>query len=95
MKIEKNRDGSKWITIKKNFILFIPYRRTQFFFPKAPGFTKFYGLQNCRFSIWKYDDNKRWSIKNLRTYIRLPFLFWEKHNCGWRFGLTGIYLWKC
>ena len=94
LKIESNRDGSRWITIRKNLLLFIPYKRTKFFFPKAPRFKKFYGFVNCRFRIWKGNNFERLNIKNLRVFIRLPFFYWDKHNCGWEFGLPGIYLWR-
>lgn len=33
------------------------------------------------------------SIRNLRVFIRLPFFYWEKHNCGWEIGLPNFYLW--
>lgn len=94
MKIITNRDGAKWIELRKNLVLIKDRRRQIFFFPKAPGLKKFYGLKNCRFKIGKGNNFEGLNIKNLRIFIKLPFLYWDKHNNGWRFGLPRIYLWK-
>lgn len=95
MKIQTNSDGSKWIEITKaTFLWRVPkQRRIQFIFWKAPKLKKFYGLRNCRFHFYKGVTHKPMSIKNLRVFIRLPFLYWEKNNCGWEFGLPNFYLW--
>ncbi|MFL0245519.1 hypothetical protein [Candidatus Clostridium stratigraminis] len=95
MIINTNRDGSKWVNVTKALLLFKPYKesRIHFIFWKAPKLSKFYGLKNCRFNIHKGASHKPMSIKNLRVYIRLPFFYWDKHNCGWEFGLPNLYLW--
>ena len=92
---QTNCDNAKWIKITKALLFWITPKqnRTKFIFWKSPGLKKFYGYRNIRFRIWKHDDNKRMSIKNLRLFIRLPFLYWHKHNCGWEFGLPNHYLW--
>ena len=94
MKLKSNRDGSKWIEITKALLLWSTYpeARIKFIFWKAPGIKKLYGLRNCRFKIWMC-QGKMWRIKNLRVFIRLPFFYWYKHNCGWEFGLPNLYLW--
>ena len=33
------------------------------------------------------------SVKNLRCFVRIPFLYWHKTNGGWEFGLPNLYLW--
>ncbi|MDU5776213.1 MAG: hypothetical protein E6Z74_09840 [Clostridium perfringens] len=93
--LKTNHDGAKWIEITKALLFWIRPKRnkTRFIFWKAPGLKKFYGYKNFRFKIWKYDDKKRMSINNLRVFIRLPFIYWDKHNCGWEFGLPNYYLW--
>ncbi len=42
--------------------------------------------------MWSY-SNEKLTLKNLRVVIRLPFFYWQKHTCGWDFGLPNIYLW--
>lgn len=95
MRINSNRDNAKWINITKALLLWrVPKQnRTRFIFWKADGLKKFYGFLNCKFSIYKGADYKPWSVNNLRVFIRLPFFYWEKHNCGWEFGLPNLYLW--
>lgn len=94
MKVKSNSNGSKWIEITKALLLWrtYPEARTKFIFWKAPGLKKFYGYKNFRFRIWSY-SNEKLSLKNLRAFIRLPFFYWYKHNCGWEFGLPNLYLW--
>lgn len=95
MNIKTNSDGSKWIEITKVLFLWrvAEQNRIKFIFWNLPRLKKFYGLTNCRFRFWKYANHKPLSIKNLRVFIRLPFFYWDKHNCGWEFGLPNFYLW--
>lgn len=90
MKIKSNSDGSKWLEIKKNLLLFKPYNRTQVICWKAKGKLKFC---NFRFKIYKFRKEERMSPRNLRCFIRLPFFYWHKHNGGWEIGLPNLYLW--
>ena len=92
--VKTNSDKAKWIEITKVLLFWITpkHNRTKFIFWKAPGLKKFYGFKNCRFRIFK-GSNEPISIKNLRVFIRLPFFYWNKHNCGWEFGLPNHYLW--
>lgn len=96
MKIQVNSDGSKYLKIAKNLLIFRPYSkgRVHFAFTKAKGLKKLCGFINCRFSISKGANYKPINIKNLRALIRLPFFYWEKNNFDWRFGLPNLYLWK-
>lgn len=95
MKIKTSRDGAKWIEVTRALLLWKEPkgRGTKFVFWKAPGLKKFYGLVNCRFSIWLYAKHEGFSFKNLRWFIRLPFFYWEKDNSGWIFGSNSIHLW--
>jgi hypothetical protein len=95
IKIKTNRDNAKWIEITKVLLFWIRPKqyRTKFIFWKAPGIKKFYGFENCRFRIFKGVSYQPMSIENLRVFIRLPFFYWDKHNCGWEFGLPNYYLW--
>lgn len=88
--VKSNSDGSKWINITNALLLFKPYNKTKTILWKAPWGLK---LCNLRFDFSRYDNNKPWSIKNLRCLVRLPFLYWEKTNGGWEFGLPNLYLW--
>lgn len=96
MKINTNRDNAKWAYLTRKLLLWrVPKQsRIKFIFWKAPKLKKFYGFKNCRFCIYKCATHKPMSIKNLRVFIRLPFFYWEKHNCGWKFGLPNLYLWR-
>lgn len=94
MKMQVNSDGSKYLKITKNLLIFRPYTkgRVHFIFAKAKGFKKLYGLINCRFNINKGANYKPLNVKNLRALIRLPFFYWEKNNFDWCFGLPNLYL---
>lgn len=88
--IKSNSDGSKWIEITKALLLFMPYSKTRFWYPKL-GIKQWFGLKlmsNCRFKIYW---NKQW--KYFHWLIRLPGFYWEKTNGGWEFGLNNCYLW--
>lgn len=90
MKIKSNSDGSKWIEITDTLLLFKPYSKTKVIHWELPGKHKF---TNVRFKFYKYDTNKPMSVKNLRCFVRIPFLYWHKTNGGWEFGLPNLYLW--
>jgi hypothetical protein len=86
--IKGNSDGSKWINITKALIFFMPYSKIRFWNPKL-GIKKWFGLRlmtNCKFRIYKGYEHLNW-------FIRLPFLFTERTNGGWSFGLNKCYLW--
>ena len=90
MNIKSNSDGSKWISITNALLLFKPYEKTRVINWNAPWKYKFC---NFRFNFHRYDTNKPMSMKNLRCFVRLPFLYWHKTNGGWEFGLPNLYLW--
>lgn len=85
--LEKNSDGSKWITLKKGILVFKPYSRVRFYFPKAGILKGFKGFVNCRFRIRRGYKNK------LVWTIRFPFFYWERDNNNWYFGNNTFYLW--
>lgn len=95
MKIQSNRDGSKWINFTKALLLWkVPQTsKVKFVFWKASGVKKIYGLRNCRFRVYRYDKSKAPTFKNLRFLIRCPIFYWHKTNGGWKFGLPNLYLW--
>lgn len=90
MKIKSNSDGSKWIDITRALILFKPNPKIKIVCWRAKGKLKFC---NFRFSIHKYKNEEKFSMENMRCYIRLPFFYYEKSNGGWKFGTNNLYLW--
>ena len=90
MKIETNKEGTKWIEVTKALLLFRPNKecRVQFWAPRA-GIKRAFGLRlmsNCRFSIRRGYSKLIWEI-------RFPFLYWKRSNVDWKFGLPNLYLW--
>ena len=85
--VKENNEGSNWIEITKATVLFKPYSRTRFYYPKAGLLKGLQGFKNCRFKIKRGNKNK------LVWNIRLPFFYWERDNNSWKFGNNSIYLW--
>jgi hypothetical protein len=89
MKIFRHKSHIVYELCKK-LVIVRELEKVQFWFPTAyrPKGAK-NGFVNVRFYVRPHKQ-----FRYFHWFIRLPFLYWEKGNGGFKFGLPSLYLWK-